>query len=297
MPFVHPAADCRVRGSVQADVLLSQRVPLYEGKMVQAYDHRAASIVINPENRHRPAQPRPATLEQHGDLGWLPRPMYWVLETATDPREASAFLAFRDVTAPTNMRSMIASLLPHSGVGNTLPIVLVESDSAGDQAVLLANFNLIPFDFVARQKIQGQHLSWFVVEQLPIVPLRRFRTVSFGSTIAEQIVHEAVLELAYTAHDMAPFVREMGYADESGNVRPPFPWSEDRRILLRAKLDAPISHLYGVTDREDVRFVYSTFPIVEEHETAAYGTFQSRDLCLAYMNALSAGDPDASIRL
>ena len=31
-------------------------VPLYEGKMVQAFDHRAASVVVNPENRHRPAQ-------------------------------------------------------------------------------------------------------------------------------------------------------------------------------------------------------------------------------------------------
>ena len=26
-------------------------VPLYEGKMVQAFDHRAASVVINPENQ------------------------------------------------------------------------------------------------------------------------------------------------------------------------------------------------------------------------------------------------------
>ncbi len=32
-------------------------VPLYEGKMVQAFDHRAASVVVNPENQHRPAQP------------------------------------------------------------------------------------------------------------------------------------------------------------------------------------------------------------------------------------------------
>jgi len=30
-------------------------VPLYVGKMVQAYDHRAASVVVNPENQHRPA--------------------------------------------------------------------------------------------------------------------------------------------------------------------------------------------------------------------------------------------------
>ena len=39
-------------------------VPLYEGKMVQAFDHRAASVVVNPENQHRPAQPVPATPAQ-----------------------------------------------------------------------------------------------------------------------------------------------------------------------------------------------------------------------------------------
>ena len=30
-------------------------VPLYEGKMVQAFDHRAASVVVNPANLNRPA--------------------------------------------------------------------------------------------------------------------------------------------------------------------------------------------------------------------------------------------------
>ena len=53
-------------------------VPLYEGKMVQAYDHRAADIVINPDNLHRPAQPVSATLEQHQDPNWLPDPQYWL---------------------------------------------------------------------------------------------------------------------------------------------------------------------------------------------------------------------------
>ena len=61
-----------------------------------------------------------------------------------------------------------------------------------------------------------------------------------------------------------------------------------RRLRLRAKLDAVFFHLYGVTDRDDVRYVYSTFPIVEREETAAYGTYRSRDLCLAWMNALTA---------
>ena len=40
---------------------------------------------------------------------------------------------------------------------------------------------------------------------------------------------------------------------------------------LRAKLDALYFHLYGVTDRDDIRYVYSTFPIVERDEKAGYG--------------------------
>ena len=56
-------------------------------------------------------------------------------------------------------------------------------------------------------------------------------------------------------------------------------------------------HLYGVTDRNDVRYVYSTFPIVAREETAAYGAYRSRDLCLSWMNALAAGHPDAQIAL
>jgi hypothetical protein len=44
-----------------------------------------------------------------------------------------------------------------------------------------------------------------------------------------------------------------------------------------------------------VRYIYSTFPIVEREETLAYGHYLSRDLCLAWMNALAAGTPDAEI--
>ena len=105
------------------------------------------------------------------------------------------------------------------------------------------------------------------------------------------------MELTYTAHDMAPFARHMGYVDDNGEAKPPFMWDEERRLNLRAKLDAVFFHLYGITERDDVRYVYSTFPIVERQETEAFGGYRSRELCLAYMNALEAGDPDAKIRL
>ena len=274
--------------------LVGEQVPLYEGKMVQAFDHRAASIAINSKNLHRPAQPKPATPEQHCDPNWLPDPQFWVLHSETSFPSAEYLLGFKDVTAPTNVRSMIAALIPGSGVGNTLPIVSADWDAA-NAALLLANFNAVLFDYVARQKIQGQHLNWYIVEQLPVVPPERYRTVSFGPKTAEEIVREAVLELTYTAHDMAPFAHDLGHVDEAGEVLPPFRWDEDRRRHLRAKLDALYFHLYGVTDRDDIRYIYSTFPIVEREETAAYGTYRSRDLALAWANALAAGNPDAAI--
>ena len=90
----------------------------------------------------------------------------------------------------------------------------------------------------------------------------------------------------------------MGHVDKAGKVKPPFTWDEARRLYLRAKLDAVFFHLYGVTDRDDVRYIYSTFPIVERAEKAAYGgVYRSRELCLAYMNAFAAGNPDAAVQL
>ena len=284
-------------GGNRFDSPAGEWVPLYEGKMVQSFDHRAAGIVINPENLHRPAQPVSATVDQHRDPQWQPEPQYWVLANETSFSEASWLLGFKDVTAPTNVRSMIAALIPRTGVGNTLPLLSLDEPVAERAALLLGNLNAIVFDFVARQKIQGQHLNWFILEQLPIVRQERYGALRFGRKSAAEIVRETVLELTYTAHDMAPFAIEMGHVDEAGDVLPPFSWDQDRRLRLRARLDALYFHLYGVTDRDDIRYIYSTFPIVRREEKKAWGRYRSRDLCLAWLSALAAGKPDADIKL
>lgn len=41
--------------------------------------------------------------------------------------------------------------------------------------------------------------------------------------------------------------------------------------------------------------IYSTFPIVEREETARHDRYRSRDLCLAWINAVIAGLPDAEV--
>lgn len=279
-------------------------VPLYEGKMVQAFNHRAASVVVNPDNVNRPAQPLPATPEQSSDPAWLAEPQFWIQPPA-GLASAPYALGFKDVTAPTNVRTMIAAIAPSGAAGNTLPLIEIEpTDGVSNPAKLClfaANLNSAVLDFVARQKVQGQHLNWFIVEQLPVIPPAAYAR-TFGPKSAADIVKAAVLELTYTAHDMAPFARDMGHVDAKGEVLPPFIWDEDRRLHLRAKLDALYFILYGVFDpadaaqsRDDIRYIYSTFPIVERQEIAAHGSYRSRDLCLAYLNTLMAGQPDASV--
>lgn len=270
-------------------------VPLYEGKMVQAYDHRAANVVVNEANLNRPAQPEDATVEQHKNPAWLPTPQFWVNHKTLESYPTLGWwFGFKDVTATTNVRSMIASIIPVSGVGNTFPLVLprVDDEVAIDDyrqyaPLLLANFNSFIFDYIARQKIQGQHLNWFIVEQLPIIPPAQFEK-KLGKTTLGDFIREQVLHLTYTANDMAPLAQDMGYKGA------PFAWDEEDRRHRCARLDALFFILYGLS-REDASYILSTFNIVQKDDEATHGRFLTRDLILAYMNALAAGDVESKV--
>ena len=271
-------------------------LPLYEGKMVQAFDHRAASVVVNPQNLNRPGQPREATPEEHSNPHWLPDPQFWVSEDSYEwPWPLQWVLGFKEITAPTNRRTVIASLFPRAAFGNKSPIFLPaigdpEETAAAykDCAVLLAaNLNSIALDFVARQKVHGQTLNLYLLEQFPLIPsdayLRRF-----GDRTAADLIRDHVLRLTYTSHDMAPFARDLGHHG------PPFPWDEEQRRHLRARLDALYFHLYGL-DRAAAAYILSTFPIIQRQDQAAFGHYRTKALILAYMNALTAGDTESQV--
>ena len=110
----------------------------------------------------------------------------------------------------------------------------------------------------------------------------------FGTTTARELVRYHVLRLTYTAHDMAPFAKDLGYEGT------PFIWNDEERRHLRARLDALYFHLYGIS-REDAGYILSTFPIVQREDEAKFGSYRTRDLIMGYMNALSAGDTSTKI--
>jgi hypothetical protein len=267
--------------------------PLYEGKMVQAFDHRASDLTFYSENILRTGEGYSLSEAEHADVNRFARPRYFVNEPIGRlPHSLRWSIAFKDITSTTNTRTMIAAAIPYSGAGHTLPLLAQRAghDSA-EYVGLLANLNAFPFDFMARQKVSTNHFTLFVLEQLPVVPSDGYER-RFGAKTAADIVKDHVLRLTYTAHDMAPFARDMGYVDADGNVLSPIVWDEAERRQLRARLDALYFHLYGVTDEADLRYILGTFPIVERKDREAHGCYLTAEMILWHMRALAAGDTE-----
>ncbi len=58
------------------------RLPLYEAKMIQAYDHRAASVEVEAGNWMRQGQTVKPTLVEHQNPEHVAMPRWWINEEA-----------------------------------------------------------------------------------------------------------------------------------------------------------------------------------------------------------------------
>ncbi len=270
-------------------------LPLYEGKMVQAYDHRAADIVIVSGNVFRPGQTEVASLDEHQDPNFAPMPRHFVPEPACVwPKGLEWCLAIKDVTSVTNTRTVIAAMIPKCGAGHTLPVLFPAGDDAAHIAeykkgapLLLANLNSFAYDYLVRQKVQGNHLAWFIVEQVPLLLPKHYKR-RIGKRDVSALIYDYVMQLTYTATDMKPFAVDQGCSSA------PFKWDEFGRQHLLARLDAIYFLLYGMS-KDDTSFVLDSFPIVHRQDEEKHGRQLTRELVLGYMAAFESGDTDTKI--
>lgn len=256
-------------------------LPLYEGKMVSFFDHRAADIVRSQLATQRQNQPRYLSIDAKLDPARPALPLSWVPESEFDQRTSKStvfLLGFKDITSATNERTLIATIIPPTCVGATIPILHTSNEC---KILLLAVLNSYMCDFIARQKVGGVHINAFFMKQLAVL--------SPESVLpANTFINSRVLELTYTAWDLTGFAEDLGYHG------PPFLWDDDRRALMRAELDALIFHLYSI-DRDDVGYIMGTFPIVERRDRERYdGAYRTKDLILNRYDALAPFIPPAA---
>jgi hypothetical protein len=189
-------------------------------------------------------------------------------------------LGFRNVTNATNERTAIFSLLPLAAVGNSLPVLLL--DQVPTKATcLVGNVSALVFDWVARQKLAGVNMNFFYVQQFPVLPPAAYTPEHL------RFIVPRVLELTYTAWDLAPFaadvwnesdaslraaIQEQWQANHAASsplpsslspLPSPFRWDETRRARLRAELDACYARLYSLT-RKQLRYILDPADLTEK---------------------------------
>jgi hypothetical protein len=252
-------------------------LPLYEAKMLHQFDHRWAT--------YDGLETRDVTVAEKADqLCGAAR--YWVLEREVQARLDGRWnkhwlLGWRDICRSTDERTVIAGVLPRVAVGHTMPIMLAADATASTLVGLQANMSALPFDFVARQKIGGTHLTYGYLNQLPLFAPEVYEhglAWSPRESLGEWLTLR-VLELTYTAWDMQPFARDLCYDG------PPFPWDPERRFQLRCELDAAFFHLYGI-ERDDVDYIMETFPIVKRKDEARWGEYRTKRVILEMYDAI-----------
>jgi type I restriction-modification system DNA methylase subunit len=256
----------RKKYALQGNVFVNGKkraLPLYEAKMVQAFDHRAASVMVEEGNWVRQGQKDETTRVQYENPEFAVMPRWWVAETAVDkalegqPGVHTCFVGFKDITSPTNERTMIASFVPRTAVTNKFVLALSDLPLPL-QTCLLGNLNSIVFDYVTRQKIGAITLNFFIVEQLPALPPSAYAHPCPWSKkeTLEQWISERVLKLSCTAEDMIPLAQACGFKGSRGDGV--HIWKDTERFTLRAELDAAYFILYGI-ERADVEYMLSTF--------------------------------------
>ena len=265
-----------VRGS---DTLL----PVWEAKLTNSYDLRYATFVDSESVRPLVGEEKKGEAQEF---------RYWV-SSAFFERVVSKYhnqgwhLAYRDVVRATDERSMIALALPREPASRKLPILGFRPDAPGQ--ALLANLNSLILDFVARQKLGGISMSFFIVKQLPVIPPTGYSSQDID------YVSRHVAELSYTDESLKPFVRTLGYSG------PLFAWDEDRRALLRAELDAFYAKKYGLT-RDELRYILDpadvmgpdypseTFRVLKNNDIKRYGEYRTARLVLQAWDRMERGE-------
>jgi hypothetical protein len=259
-------------GTLDGNVFMGARdphLPLYEAKMLHHFDHRYGDYAMRAEGGQETQLPDvpPGRLN---DPDYAPLPRYWVRAAEVEQRLSGKWdrgwlLGWRDIARSTDERTVIAGVLPRSAVGHTMPL-LASSASPSTIAGLTAALSSLALDYSARQKLGGTHVTFGLMQQLPLPT---------PELLADHLpwLLPRVLELTYTAHDLAPFAVDLGYAG------PPFRWDPDRRFLLRAELDAAFFHVYGI-ERDEADHILGTFPIVRRKDEQRHGEYRTKRVIL-----------------
>lgn len=261
-------------------------VPLFEGRMVEAFDYRAKAY-LNGRGRQALWKELP-----FGDPAKRIAPQWHIplddVPDKTSERANAYRLGFCDVGGVTNQRFLMAAMIPpHTLCGHSVPTIMFEPGDDRLSLLWLGLANSFCLDFLARQK-GALHMTLTLVDSLPLPR-------QFLSTPVELAIVSLSARLACSGDEMAdlwgrltPDVKTGGTIADDPSVR--------RR--LRAELDVHVARdFFGLT-RDEMLYLLDpsvilgpecgieTFGALKRAETKGGQPFTSFELIMAAWDTL-----------
>lgn len=253
-------------------------LPVYEGRMVAQFDHRAKGYVSG--------RGRSAVWDDYAfrDSRKGIQPQWWIAEDKLPEkvlnRVRSYRIGFCDVTSPTNERSLVAAIIPpHTVAGDKVPTLMFKNSSPWHLVSWLAVANSFGMDYLIRRKVSLK-MSYTTLDSMP------FPTFSSEMPRIRRCV-ELSARLACCGSEMASFWNQLAQDGWVPTERIVIEEQEER-LCARAELDAIIARDFlGLTESE-MAFVLQDFPTTAKYEVARWGTFRSRELILQHFRQTPA---------
>lgn len=274
-------------------------VPLFEGRMIDAFDYRAKGYVSG--------RGRAAVWESYafGADKKRIKPQWYILPSDVPAklleRLESYRIGFCDVASPTNERSLIAALVPPSAIcGHKVPTISFHGGSCSDYLLWLAIANSLAMDFLVRKKV-ALTMSLTIMDSLPFPR-------ELPEEVRQSLCRRALI-LSCSGPEMAGFLAQYTKEDPGHGFDLAMANSFEARQKIRAELDVLVaSKVYGLT-KDEMRFILDpkdiegeeceieTFRVLKNNEIREFKEYRTRRLIIEAWDRFEASEsllPNAS---
>ena len=137
-------------------------VPVYQGIMIQAFTPSARGWVSGTGLGAKWDYRTPERVE------WTPQYLMR-RESAASVTSPRAKIGYRRIARSTDFRSFIGAVCPPFPCGDSVFILEVGSGGVEEVATVAGLVNSLVFDYAVRSRLGGTNLSWYAVEECPLV--------------------------------------------------------------------------------------------------------------------------------
>lgn len=255
-------------------------LPLYEGRMVGLFDHRAKG--------YRSGKARTADWVEFSfsDPEKRIQPQFFVrqedLPDKLGTRPFACRAGFCNIASPTNERTLVATLIPPGSVcGNKVPTIMFDDGYEWFGAFWVGVANSFAMDFLARKKV-SLTMTNTIVDSLPFPRLAR------DDRRAMQIVQLAA-RLCCVGREMQTYWDRLANDGWVGRLDTEKDGLTDEgmRAVVEAEIDAMVAReIFGLSGT-DLAHILDTFPIVEKRDRKVFGEYRTKRVILEIYDAMA----------